>query len=64
MVIFRGICRVFLTGLIVFTAPSAVVLIASGSVATGLGMLWGVNWEFFMKGIADNYFFPAGDTIL
>ena len=42
---------VFLTGLILIKAPSAVVLIASGSVAMGLGMLSGVKWELFHEGI-------------
>lgn len=51
MVILAVSVAVFLTGLIVIKAPSAVVLIASGSVATGLGMLWGVKWELFHEGI-------------
>ncbi len=51
MVILAVSVTVFLTGLILIKAPSAVVLIASGSVAMGLGMLSGVKWELFHEGI-------------
>ncbi len=42
---------VFFTGLLVIKAPSAVVLIASGSVAISLGLFWGVKWDQFHEGI-------------
>ncbi len=52
---------VFMTGIFVIKAPSAVVLISGGSVAIGLSMLWGVKWDVFQEGIIGTItsFLPA-----